>query len=189
MKRSLILGVIAITALLSGCAAPGVTSNVTVFHTLTGAETNKTYMVEATPEQSNNLEFSSYVTQLNQELQHRGFTMVNKDPALKVSLNYGTTTTVASSLQPTPFYGPYGFRQGPYYGSGWTTSVDTVFLHEAQVSISRVADGKAIYTVRSRLLSANPELSLSMEYLLDSAFQNFPGKNGTTETVTLPIHQ
>ncbi|PRC95237.1 DUF4136 domain-containing protein [Solimicrobium silvestre] len=189
MKRSLILFTVVLTALLAGCAAPSVVSNVTVFHTLTGTETNKTYMVEATPEQANNLEFSSYVTLLNQELQHVGYVMVNKDPSLKVSLNYGTTQAVASSLQPAPIYGPYGFRHGPYYGSGWQTSVDTVFMHHMEVSISRIADGKNIYTVRSRLMSPNPELSISMDYLMDSAFQNFPGKNGSTETITLPVHQ
>ena len=173
---------------LAGCATPTVMSNVTVFNSLNGMETNKTYMVEATPEQANNLEFSTYVAQLTQELQHYGYTMVAKDPALKVSLNYGTTTTVASSLQPSALYGMYGVHRGGYYGPAWQTAVDTVYLHQVEVAISRVADGKNIYTVRTRLFSDNPELSLSMEYLMDSAFQHFPGKNGSTETVALPWH-
>lgn len=191
MKKTLILGAVFMAALLAGCAAPMVVSNVTVFHTLTGSETNKTYMVEATPEQANSLEFSSYVAQLNQELQHYGYVMVSKDPSLKVTLNYGTTTTVASSLEPVPYNGPYGFGYGFYglYGPSWQTSVDTMYMHQMEVSISRITDSKNIYTVRTRLFSANPELSLSMDYLIESAFQHFPGKNGTTETVSLPLHQ
>jgi len=140
-------------------------------------------MVEATPEQANNLEFNSYVTLLNQQLQRLGFSMVTKDPALKVSLKFGTSQTVASTLEPVP-YGPYGYRHGPY--PAWQTAVDTFYMHEMEVSINQANDGKNIYTVRTRLLSPSPELSLSMEYLMESAFLNFPGKNGATETVTLP---
>ena len=186
MRKILSLLAILLITLLAGCAAPSVVSNVTVFQSLTGTETNKTYMVEATPEQANNLEFNSYVTMLNQQLQLRGFTMVTKDPALKVSLKFGTTQTVASTQEPVPTFGPYGYFFEPY--STWQTSVDTYYLHQMEVSINQANDGKNIYTVRTRLLSPNPELSLSMEYLMESSFQRFPGKNGTTETVTLPLH-
>ena len=142
-------------------------------------------MIEATPEQANNLEFNSYATVLNQELQRRGYVMVNKDPSLKVSLKYGTSQTVASTQEPV-FYGPYGYRHGAY--PAWQTSVDTFYMHQIEVSISQVADNKNIFTVRSRLISASPELSQSMDYLLESAFQNYPGKNGMTENVSLPLH-
>lgn len=184
MKRILILLAVCITALLSGCVAPTVVSNVTVFHSLTGLENNKTYMVEATPEEANNLEFNSYVTILNQQLQRHGFVMVNKDPNLKVSLRFGTSQTVASTQEPVPAYGPY--RHGPY--PAWQTSVDTFYMHQLEVSINQANDGKNLYTVRARLVSTSPEMSQSMDYLMESAFQRFPGKNGATETVTLPVH-
>ena len=172
MKRICILCAVFLTALLAGCVAPTVVSNVTVFHSLTGTESNKSYMIEASPEQANNLEFNSYVTMLNQELKRLGYVMVNKDPALKVTFKYGTSQTVASTLEPVP-YGPYGFRHGGMYPA-WQTSVDTYYMHQMEVSINQAADGKNIYTVRTRLLSGSPELSLSMEYLIESAFQNIP---------------
>ncbi len=185
MKRIYVLLSLLVVAFLAGCAAPSIVSNVTVFHSLNGTETSKTYMVEATPEQANNLEFNSYVTLLNQQLQRLGFSMVTKDPALKVSLKFGTSQTVASTLEPVPF-GPYGYRHGPY--PAWQTAVDTFYMHEMEVSINQANDGKNIYTVRTRLLSPSPELSLSMDYLMESAFLSFPGKNGATETVILPVH-
>ena len=187
MRKVFILIALCLTALLTGCAAPSVVSNVTVFHSLNGIQNNKTYMVEATPDQANNLEFNSYVTILNQELLRHGFVMVNKDPGLKVSLKYGTPQTVASTQEPVPFYGPYEYGYGAY--PAWQTSVDTYYMQQMEVSMNQVADGKNVYTVRTRLLSASPELSLSMDYLMESAFQNFPGKNGVTETVTVPVHQ
>jgi hypothetical protein len=189
VRRIIVVLSIVATALLGGCVTPTVVSNVTVFHAITGAETNKTYMVEATPEQANNLEFNSYVTMLNQELQRRGFVLVTKDPALRVSLTYGTSQTVATTQEPMP-YGPYGygFRRGPYPYPGWVPSVDTYYMQQMEVSINQVKDGKNIFTVRTRLLSASPEMSQSMEYLMESSFLNFPGRNGTTETVTLPEH-
>jgi len=186
MKKIVVLFAVMVTALLAGCAAPTVVSNVTVFHSLTGSENSKTYMIEATPEQANNLEFNSYATMLNQELQRHGYVMVTKDPALKVSFKYGTSQTVGSTLEPVP-YGPYGFRHGGY--PAWQTSVDTYYMHQMEVSINLASDGKNVYTVRTRLLSGSPELSQSMEYLIESAFQNYPGKNGMTEMVTLPLHQ
>jgi len=188
MKKIFVGIAVLIAALLTGCAAPSIVSNVTVFHSLAGNENSKSYMVEASPEQANNLEFNSYVTLLNQELQRHGFVMVNKDPSLKVSLKYGTSQTVASTWEPAAGFGPgpYGFRHGPY--SGWQTAVDTYYMQQMEVSINQVADGKNIYTVRSRLLSSSPEMSQSMDYLIESAFQNFPGKNGMTETVIVPAH-
>ena len=177
------------TVLLAGCAAPNVVSNVTIFHNLTGSETDKTYMIEATTEQSNNLEFSSYVMLLNQQLQRLGYNMVTKNPSLKVTLQYGTTPTLASTLVAAPAFGAYGFRHGGYWGSSWQTAVDTVFMHHMEVSIIRVSDNKDINSVRSRLVSASPELSQSMDYLIESAFKGYPGKNGTTETIALPYHQ
>jgi len=186
VKRLFILLAVCATALLTGCVTPTVVSNVTVFHTLTGAEANKTYMVEATPEQANNLEFNSYVMMLNQELQHRGYVMVTKDPQYKVSLTFGTSQTVATSLEPVPLYGPYGFRHGPY--PAWQTAVDTLFMHQLEVTISQASDGKNVYMVRARLQSTSPEMSQSMDYLMESAFQTYPGKNGATEPVILPVH-
>jgi Domain of unknown function (DUF4136) len=186
VKRLFILLAVCASALLTGCITPTVVSNVTVFHSLTGAETNKTYMVEATPEQANNLEFNSYVTMLNQELQRLGYSMVTKDPKYKVALKFGTSQTVASTLEPVPAYGPYGFRHGPY--PAWQTAVDTYYMHQLEVSINQAGDGKNVYTVRARLVSVSPEMSQSMDYLMESAFQTFPGKNGATEAVTLPVH-
>lgn len=194
MRRFFVVLVVLVTAFLAGCAAPNIVSSVTVFHSLSGSESNKTYMVEATPEQANNLEFNSYVTLLNQELQRHGFAIVNKDPELKVNLKYGTTPTITSTMEPVPLDGYYGFGFGYGYGYGyapypaWQSAVDTVYMHQMEVSINQAADGKNIYSVRTRLLSASPELSQSMSYLIESAFQNFPGKNGSTETVSLPPH-
>jgi len=187
MRRIFVVLAVLITAFLAGCASPNIVSSVTVFHSLNGSESNKTYMIEATPEQANNLEFNSYVTLLNQELQRHGFAMVSKDPGLKVTLRYGTSQTVASTLEPAPYFGFYG-RHGYGGYSGWQTAVDTFYMHQMEVSINQAADGKNIYSVRTRLLSSSPELSLSMDYLIESAFQNFPGKNGMTETVSLPPH-
>lgn len=187
MKKIFVAFTVLVVALLAGCGSPSVVSSVTVFHSLAaiGTEHSKTYMIEALPEQANNLEFNSYVTLLNEELQRLGYVMVNKDPSLKVSLKYGTSQTVASTQEPI-FYGPYGFRRGLY--PAWQTSVDTYYMQQMEVSINQVADGKNIYTVRTRLLSASPELSLAMDYLMQSAFQNYPGKNGMTENVSVPAH-
>lgn len=184
MQRIFILLAVCLSVFLTGCVTPTVVSNVTVFHSLTGAETNKTYMIEATAEQANNLEFNSYVAILNQELQRLGFSMVAKDPQLKVSLKFATSPTVASTPEPVP---AYGFRHGPY--PAWQTTVDTYYMHQLEVSMNQAADGKNVYTVRARLVSPSPEMSQSMDYLMESAFQTFPGKNGLTETVTLPVHR
>ena len=188
MKKIVATFSLIVAALLAGCGTPNIVSSVTVFHALESpeAQRSQTYMIVASPEQANNLEFNSYVTLLNEELQRLGYVMVTKDPALTVSLKYGTSQTVASTQEPMP-YGPYGFRRGGGYPA-WQTSVDTFYMQQIEVQINQAADGKNIYTVRSRLLSASPELSLAMDYLMQSAFQNYPGKNGQTETVSLPAH-
>ena len=196
MKRSLFLCVAALVLLLSGCASTVVT-RVTAFHHLSGSETEKSYTVVAGTGQANDLEYANYVTMLNQQLQRHGFILDDKNAALKVSLNYGTTPALVRTLEPDPmryryWYGPY--RRSPFYdpfwspfrNDDWRVAVESRYQHQIDVAISRAADGKNIYSVRARTMSNDPELSDSMDYLMDSAFQHFPAKNGVTESVVLP---
>ena len=173
---------------LTGCAVPNVMTNVTVFHNLNGSETEKSYAIEAEEQQKNNLEFINYANLLNHRLQQLGYIQATSNPALKVKLNYSTAQTVSSTLYPTPFYGFYG-RHGYCCGPTAQTIVDTLYMHKVEVVINRAKDSSNIYQVRSFLLSSNPELSLSMDYLLESAFAHYPGKNGVTETVAIPYRQ
>ncbi len=191
MKKSLMFVAVMLFALLAGCAAPVVVSSVTVFQSWKNDDIEKTYRMEASRGQANNLEFNNYAGLLDNQLQRFGFVLVDKDPAIKVRMTYGTSPRIISSWEPAPFsrpyYGPYGFRSWPSYGPDWQSVVDTAYTHRLEVTIVRVADGKNIYTVRSRLNSDSPELSLSMRYLIESAFQRFPGQNGVTETVSVPV--
>lgn len=186
MKRAFVFLSISFVAILAGCAAPNVVTSVTVFQNLSENDTIKTYSIDATPAQTNNLEFNTYVGLLNQQLERYGFTSVTKNPALKVKLKYGTIQKIESTLEPIPPSGPFGFYRPRFYGPSWENVVNTAYMHQMEVTMHRTKDDKNIYTVRARLVSSSPEISQSMGYLMESAFQRFPGLNGVTQNVEVP---
>jgi hypothetical protein len=110
---------------------------------------------------------------------------------------------------PGPFYGPrfygpryYGYYRGysrpfysPFYDPFWygpplveyEESTYQVYDRRLKVSIWRMKGSKKLYDVTVDSQGKNPSLPDVMPYLVRSAFTGFPGKNGESRHIELPM--
>ena len=212
MKKILCSMVAAATLLLSGCAST-FTSQVTTFHEWPNDLKGKSFTVETMPGQENDPEFKFYAAMLGERLQGLGFNN-SKDLSssdLKVVMEYGTLLSemhLPMALWGTrfdpfwqihfshfyrrsafyyPYYSPYYFgRSNPYFMMSDYTAT-RYFLHQLAVSISDRKSGKTLANIKVSTEQISPRISKQMPYLLDSAFKEFPGENGRTSEIKLPI--
>lgn len=211
MKKLSLLFLLACSLLLGGCATT-FTSQVSVFHEWPGATQDKSYIFERAPGQENNPEHKLYEDLLRTRLQNLGFREVvaGTNPVLKVELQYASTLR---EIQASPFwqpgiYDPYwglhfsrgiyrrhyvyypGYWGWPGNPRGWTDiSVRSTYLHQLQIRITELNGNKKLADIKASSEQFNPEISLYIPYLMDSALKDFPGKNGSTSKVELTIKE
>lgn len=218
MKSSVKLGAAAlIVAVLSGCATT-FSSQVTTFQEWPNTAPTKTYVLDRTTEQENDLEYKQYADQLREKLSQLGLTeaAATETPALSVKMAYATAVTAVKFTgayygarsyfyydpiwrlhysrfySRSPFYYPYGYSRfggpfgGPYFGSDLDGR--RYYLHQLAVTISEKSSGKKLFDVRASTEQSDPEIVEQIPFLLSSAFQNFPGENGKTVTVDIPLN-
>lgn len=200
MKRYLALVIVAISALLSGCATT-FDSEVTAFHAWPADLQDKTYVFAPAKTQENSLEYSNYEQLIRAELQRLGFSEQPQSAKLKVSFSYGVQTDTVIITQPAydPFwYGPPGYpgwrRMGGYpfydpfwYGPPQQTSFP-VYNRQLHLSIANRADGRKLYEVRVESDGRQAGLAAAMPYMVRSAFADFPGPSGVVREIRLKLN-
>lgn len=217
MKNSVKLSALGlIVAVLSGCATT-FSSQVTTFQEWPNTAPTKTYVLDRTAEQENDLEYKQYADRLREKLSQLGLTeaAANETPALSVKMAYATSVTAVkftgSYYGPrssfyydpiwslhysrfysrSPFFYPagYSYRGGPFSGSLFGSDFygRRYYLHQLAVTISDKPSGKKLFDVRASTEQSNPEIVEQIPFLLSSAFQNFPGENGKSVTVNLHL--
>ena len=189
---------------LSGCATT-FNSQVSVFHELaSGLPLQQTYIVERLPAQENNLEYKVYEEQLRSKLDAAGMQEADNQhpPVIKVSFQYATILNEVQYDNPLwgpPIYDPFWrvhFSRGLYYpryaGMPYmmrmsTLNVSSYYLHQLQINMAELASGKKLADIKVSSEQMNPEISLYMPYLIDSALKALPEKSGSTVKVELPL--
>ena len=192
---------------LGGCATtpPVVRTQVTTFNQWSQLPADKSYVFGRTLELQNSLELKTYEDIVRDELTLKGFKEA-ANPAqakLTVTLRPSTASREVRLRDPwpaDPFWGPYGWRGGWYGGRpfGWYGSYGsysqfedysaTVYRRKLELDIdSRGAESKRLYegTVQS---DGNTDTLLPvMPYLIRALFTDFPGNNGVTRRIDVPI--
>ena len=204
MKRYLFTAVLAFSMLLTGCATT-YSSQVSVFHEWPENKQDKSYILERQPTQENDPEYKFYEEELRTQLGLHGFKeiTVGATPALKIGMKYATTVSELQFTGPwhpamyDPFWGmhfrsPYYYGPyGPYFGRRMLGPIDAnairYYLHQLEINISDFGDNKKLASIRVSSEQPDPEISKQMPYLIESALKGFPGKNGSTTTVELPL--
>ena len=208
MKKILFSLITAGVLLCSGCAST-ITSQVTTFHEWPNDLKEKSFTIEAMPGQENDPEYKLYASMLREKLQRLGFTtdkeLISSD--LKVIMEYDT---LVSEMQlPMAFWGArydpfwqihysrFSRRSGfysPYYFGRLNSfyvmpdfNITRYFLHQLAISIADRKSGKTLANIKVSTEQISPRISKQMPYLLESAFKEFPGENGSTTEIKLPI--
>lgn len=210
MKNFLSIYMLSLALLASGCAST-ISSQVTRFHEWPAdlKQQSRSYTLEKTSEQDADPEYQQYAAMLSHKLQSLGFIQAgnNQTSALKVSMTYSTMVSdlqFSAPLSPL-FYDPFwrmhyarGYPRSafffPYYSrrnSDFILLSDVgarrYFLQQLEIKIVERSSGKKLFDVRASTEQLNPEIALHMPYLIDSAFFEFPGQNGKTVNVELPL--
>lgn len=210
MNRTVLTATAALALLLGGCAST-IESNVTTFHQWPAQLAEKTYVFEAPPPQDDTLELRAYQNLVRAELGKLGFQEASGTPALRVSMQFTTTSAPIRVVQAyDPFYIPsahFGFgpryynRRGyGYYGAGWNNPfhdpfwggmpqyrVATVpnYQREVRVAIKSASDNSRLFDVTVHNQSRDPSTPHVMPALVQSAFAGFPGPNGGARRIEL----
>ena len=205
MKRFLSSVSLVFSVLLTGCATT-FSSQVSSFNEWPD-NAQKSYIFERAPAQENNPEYKVYEDQLRSQLGMQGFQETHgaATPALKVAMQYATTFSQIQVTDPwhpalyDPFWGMhfsrgyyfgrayYPYFPGRYYMYGADLSIRTYYLHQLQITMSDFSSGKKLADIRVSTEQLNPEISTQMPFMIESGLKNFPGKNGSTVTVELPL--
>lgn len=209
MKKFAFIVALACSLLLSGCATT-FSSQVSVFHEWPTNTRDKTFIFERAPGQENNPEHKVYEDMLRSRLHSIGLKEITagQSAALKVELKYATTLREVqySPLWYPSIYDRYwglhfsrgiyrhsyvyypGYWGWPGYPRGWMdVSMRSTYLHQLEIQISEIGSNKKLADIKVSSEQLNPEISLYVPYLIDSALKAFPGKNGSTTKVELKV--
>jgi hypothetical protein len=216
MRRWLFLFVV-LPFLLTGCAST-IRSEVTAFHQWPKDSATQSFVFERSDAEEKDLEYRNYENLVRAQLQKLGLrdAGASETPALQVKFNASIKgrdvrvieTVLVDSWYGTPWYGP-GFYPGFYpgwsaapglgypYGPMWPTMPVareqerryTVFHRELKIKISDTASGQPLYEVTVRSDGKEGNLARVMPYLVQSAFADFPGKNGVPYVVDLKMKE
>jgi hypothetical protein len=202
----------AVALAMGGCAIGPrmIQTEVTTFNEWATLPADRTYTFTRTLEYRNSLELKSYEDIVRDELATRGFKLV-ADPAqanLVVMLRPSVTTisVVGRDLWPAidPFWGPYGgyygrrfggfgpgfggFYGGPYGVEDFGTYRQDIYRKRLELDIdSRTVSDKRYYEGRVENTAYNASLAQVMPVLVHALFTDFPGNNGQTRRVDVPV--
>lgn len=203
MKTWLSIGILAASALLTGCSTI-IRSDVTAFHEWPARLPDKSYVFERTKEQNESLEYRSYENLVRNELNRLGFmeAPAATKPALKAAISYGISGRDVREeypviVNPYPYwYGPaWRGYYGPFYDPFWfgppmverRVSQYQLFTRQLRIVLAQMADGKKLYETTVVSEGNNGSLATVMPYMVRSAFADFPGKNGIPQRVELKM--
>lgn len=203
---------VAATLVLGGCALGPrmIQTEVTTFNEWATLPADRTYAFSRTLEYQNSLELKSYEDIVRDELASQGFKLVGdaSQANLVVTLRPSVTTVsvVVRDQWPAidPFWGPYGGYYGrrfggfgagfggfygPYGGvDDFGTYRQDVFRKRLELDIdSRTVSGKRYYEGRVENTAYNASLAQVMPVLVHALFTDFPGNNGQTRRVDVPV--
>jgi hypothetical protein len=185
---------LSLALLLSGCAST-MQANVTQF-TMGPPPAGKNFVVVAEPGQSGSLEFQYYAGLVGAALQDHGFVAAppNVKSDLVVLVHYGSAGN-HTEIWSDPFYAYGGWGWGRRFGPPmWGPDMESRTYYAEQLEV-QILDGAAwrnnqrsmIYQGRATGDSSVNEISAAVPTLVKALFLHFPGNNGATERVEVPV--
>lgn len=199
-----------IATFLTACGTTSLQGSVTRFHTLDG--TPKTFAIFPLEDQQNSLEFRSYAKTLSNELAAKGWKEELADKAdvaifLEYAIGGKTETYSYPILKQVPFgsatttgtISPSGQIQATTTQAttvavaGTGTYTDTVFVREVKLKMFSIPVWQTskkmepMFEATINSTGSTGQLAIVMPTLISGLLQDFPGKSGSTTTISLPI--
>lgn len=195
---------VALILLLTACTTPIVRTDVTRFNALAPGP-GPSFTIVPDPAQVASLEFQDYATQVANALAAQGWRPVAPGGAVDtlVSLHWGVGPAETVTWQsPSSIYSGYGWGPGTrYYGGGmgygtdpfpyWETRSLTTYPKwlAVQITDARASGRKVLFEGRAVAENTRREIAPVVPYLIQALFTGFPGANGTTVRVNVPVKE
>lgn len=200
-----------VALLLAGCGTSRFVAEVTQFHELQPGETRSFVVMAADPAKADRLEFKAYARAVAGELEREGFRAAgaSQENDLVVLLDYAVGPAEVRSY-PVPVYGYYpdrtmhisGIRRGDQRYSahiyesggmvplGYTEMTEVTYTTYMTLDIVDAAawrQGRSEKKYEGRVSRHGPDNNIAavMPLMIQALFADFPGNNGTTQTVIL----
>ncbi len=209
MRTIKILFLCTISLLLNACTST-LRSQVASFNEWPDAiSTTPNYIFQAPTSDDNGIEYNQYLGVLGEELTRVGLSpALNGAADLKVTLRYGTIPIDIRTFSDPFFFGPQAFgcfsspfprrrgfsrpfSSGCFSSSFYTGSnfdVTQRFFHRVQIGITRISDNKKLFETTVENTGNRSAQNEVVPFMIKSAFTRFPGKNGETFDVELPVN-
>lgn len=196
------LAALALILLLTACTTPIVQTDVTRFNDLTPTAW-LSFTIIPEPAQMGGLEFQDYATQVANALTAQGWRPIAPGGAADtmVTLHWGVGPPDTVSWQsPSSVYSGFGvggFGHHSGYGAGfgydpfpyWESRSITTYPRWLSVRITESKSRKVLFEGRAVADGTRREITPVMPYLVQALFTGFPGANGTTVRVNVPIRE
>ncbi|MBC7952464.1 MAG: DUF4136 domain-containing protein [Rhodospirillaceae bacterium] len=195
------LAALALILLLASCTNPIVQADVTRFNDMPVAQTHS-FTIVPDAGQVASLEFQGYATQIATALTAQGWRPIPPGGTAEtsVALHWGVGPPDTVSWQsPSSVYSGFGWGGGPrYYGGGlydpfpyWESRSITYYPKWLAVQITDARSGirKVLFEGRAVAEGTRREIAPVMPYLVQALFTGFPGANGATVRVNVPIRE
>ena len=140
-----------------------------------------------------NAQSANMIVQLGYSLDH-GQVRVEEDPFYRSGFGYGGFGYGGYSPFYYPRFGRYGFGSPFYYGwndpffyggSGIDSWVE--YHSEVDLHIRQAGTGQPLFDGRAQARSVTNRLDVLVPNLVEALFTNFPGQNGETVRITIPV--
>lgn len=215
MKNIFHVFILSLVVILAGCVAPsGVTTSTTPFYIPSFKSSGKISVLSGDQNLHNSLEFSHYKSRFEEKLSASGFSIVqDPDNADFVAfVTYGIDGGQIS-ISSTPIIGQTGggstYSTGTISGSGGTGSysdssysmptygivgsTSTSYTTYTRVIAMDIVDAhslkqgnvKKVYETRAKSTGSCSIISAVFDKILEAMFNDFPGQNGKSVTVTI----
>lgn len=214
VMRAVVVAVIAL--LVSGCATMQV--EVSVFHDLSPTAQPRKYAIVPTKDQEASLEHKAFRDRVRTEMKKRGYIETSEPEAdVHVFLFYGvdagqervssysitgqTGTQYMYVPAPLPPPGIPSYRSGTKIGTptfgvvGTGTTCETFFgsylLLDMVDRAESVKAGKVTILYEAKVVSIGPSglAAVTVPVMIDALFQDFPGKSGSTRSLSMPLQR
>lgn len=191
MKRLLACCFILVS--LAACQ-PVLRADVTRFYSLPPLTTGQSFAIAPDPVQASDLEFQHYTGLMGNALQSIGFRSAVADAANADVVavfhygNLGSHTEIYS--EPGPAWG----RPGWWGWHGYPPEINSYTLYSQYVDLVlfagpswRAGEPRVLFQGRAITDSSIHDLNRVMPYLIQALLQDFPGANGQTVRVVVPL--
>ncbi|MGE5504216.1 MAG: DUF4136 domain-containing protein [Actinomycetota bacterium] len=195
-----------LTALLAGCGPQLVQTDVTRFHAVPAGQP-RSFTILPDQAQRGSLEFENYAQQVAAQLQTRGWRAVAATPGAEaetvVFIHWGTgpgRTEAWSS--PSSVYGGMGWGPRSHWMGGGVYDPFPYYETRAITYVPKwltvdILDGPAwragtprkVFEGRAVTDSGGEAVAPVVPYLIKALFVNFPGADGTTARVAVPVER